>query len=154
MSNNNKIKNDQSMEPINPQSSIIINTEINNLFNSRIYYDSIIMDFSISAKINEIVNDEDGEEEEEEEKVQEIYNELDNFIEKLSPIFNSDNNDDIINFKKRYLKSEDSNNIKNNNINISINISNNQNNNSQININNSTKPKKKKKKKKKKKDVN
>ena len=33
MSNNNKIKNDQSMEPINPQSSIIINTEINNLFN-------------------------------------------------------------------------------------------------------------------------
>ena len=160
---NNKKINNNSFEYINEDNEefkIIDNNDINeikdsrnNLFNSRIYYDSIIMDFSISAKINEIVNDEDGEEEEE-EKVQEIYNELDNFIEKLSPIFNSDNNDDIINFKKRYLKSEDSNNIKNNNINISINISNNQNNNSQININNSTKPKKKKKKKKKKKDVN
>ena len=39
MSNNNKIKNDQSMDAINPQSSMVIITEINNL----IYLIKIIM---------------------------------------------------------------------------------------------------------------
>ena len=51
MSNNNKIKNDQSMEPINPQSSIIINTEINTIIHLIIQNSNVFNLFSNKPKI-------------------------------------------------------------------------------------------------------
>ena len=54
MSNNNKIKNDQSMDAINPQSSMVIITEINNLFNKD-NNDSKEREYTINNKSKEIL---------------------------------------------------------------------------------------------------
>ena len=144
--------NDKEFRIINNQNRIFDSK--NSLNDSRKYFESMMPNFSITNSINDIVEADDKKEEE--EKVQEIKEEINNFINELSPLFFSQDNNNInfekINFlKQSYLKSENLIENKSHNNNININLNNYQNINNKIIINNSNKPAKKKKKGKKKK---
>ena len=121
INNDNINNNNNSKEILNDNQYKIINNNENNynsLYNSKIYYDSImVMNPSASNNLNinnnQIKNmqiDEDEDETEEEEKLQEKFEQVDNFIdyEIIPKYFNSKNNtqEEINNLKEQLAKKE------------------------------------------------